>query len=85
MQATLDRLFRIVIPKKVREDFNLKPGSLIRIEKTEDSIVLKPIQGESNLIEKDGVLVFSCKAIEDLEDSLTKNRKERLKNLKLNG
>ena len=59
MEATLDRFGRIVIPKKIREDFHLQVGSSIRIEEGEGEIVLKPVEGEPNLVKKDGVLVFS--------------------------
>ena len=34
MQATIDRIGRIVIPKKLRDDFNLEPGSQIHIEES---------------------------------------------------
>lgn len=35
MEATIDRFGRIVIPKKIRDDFNLKPGSQIHFEEAE--------------------------------------------------
>ncbi len=59
MDATLDRFGRIVIPKKVREDFNLKAGTQIRIEESEEAIILRPVHGEPNIVSKDGVLVFT--------------------------
>jgi bifunctional DNA-binding transcriptional regulator/antitoxin component of YhaV-PrlF toxin-antitoxin module len=30
MEATLDKFGQIVIPKEIRDDFNLRPASLIR-------------------------------------------------------
>ena len=57
-QTILDRFGRIVIPKKIREDFNLKARTPIRIEGNEKSIILTPIHGEPNLHVKEGVLVF---------------------------
>ena len=42
METTLDKFGRIVIPKEIRDDFNLKPGSQIRIEESEQTIILKP-------------------------------------------
>ena len=47
METTLDRFGRIVIPKKVRKDFNLKPGAHLKIEETDDTIVLKPVSDEA--------------------------------------
>ncbi len=79
MEATLDQFGRIVIPKKVREDFNLEPGAQIRIEKSDEAILLKPILGEPNIVEKSGVLVFSGKSIGNIEDALITHREDRIK------
>ena len=81
METMLDRFGRIVIPKKIRDDFNLKPGSQIHIEEGDETIVLKPVHGEPNLISKEGVLVFSGKPIEDLGEALLKHREERTKSI----
>jgi len=83
METTLDKFGRIVIPKKVREAFNLKAGTQIRIEKNEQTIILKPIHDEPNLFLKDGVLVFSGSAIGDLEKTLKKHREDRTRELGL--
>ncbi len=63
METTLDRFGGIVIPKKLREDFNLHFGSPIRIVESKEGIFLTPVEGEPNLVDKDGVLVFSGKTI----------------------
>ena len=82
METALDKFGRIVIPKKIRDDFNLKPGSQIRIEESEQTIILKPVAGEPNLRWKDGVLVFSGALIGDLDKALETHREGRLKNLR---
>ena len=82
METSIDRFGRIVIPKKIREDFNLKAGSPIRIEEGEQTIILKPIHGEPNLHVKDGVLVFTGTPLEDLGDALAKHREERMKSIR---
>ena len=82
METTLDKFGRIVIPKEIRDDFNLRPGSQIRIEESEQAIILKPVAGEPNLHWKDGVLVFSGAPMGDLDKALEKNRKDRLINLR---
>jgi len=82
METTLDRFGRIVIPKVIRDDFNLKPGSPIRIEESDQVIILKPIQGDANLHWKDGVLVFSGTPLGDLSKELEKNRQDRAKDLR---
>ena len=82
METTIDRFGRIVIPKEIRDDFNLKPGSPIRIEESDQVIILKPLQGEANLHWKDGVLVFSGTPLGDLTKALGKHRKDRAKKLR---
>ena len=82
MEKILDRFGRIVLPKKIREDFNLKAGTQIQIEENEKSIILTPIHGEPNLHMKDGVLVFSGTPLEDLGKALTKHREEGLKTIR---
>jgi AbrB family looped-hinge helix DNA binding protein len=82
METTIDRFGRIVIPKEIRDDFNLKPGSPIRIEESDQVIILKPLQGETNLHWKDGVLVFSGTPLGDLTKALEKHREDRAKKLR---
>ncbi len=82
METSLDRFGRIVIPKKIREAFNLEPETPIRIEENEQSIVLTPVHGEPNLRVKDGVLVFSGIPLEDLSDVLAKHRENRIKSIR---
>lgn len=79
METTLDRFGRIVIPKKVRTDLGLKPGAHLTIEETDDSIVLKPVSDEPQVIEKDGVLVFAGATTGNIEEALAQHRKKRLK------
>ena len=79
MQTTIDRFGRIVLPKKLRDDFNLEPGSQIHIEESGQQIILKPIHGEPNLRLKEGVLVYSGIPQGDLNNALAKHREERLK------
>lgn len=77
METTLDKFGRIVIPKKIREDFNLKLGSPIRIEEGKKEILLTPIEEEPTLVEKEGVLVFTGIPTEDIENQVDLIRKQR--------
>ena len=77
MKTALDKFGRIVIPKEIRDDFNLKPGSRIRIEESEQAIILKTVAGEPKLHWKDGVLVFAGAPMGDLDKALEKNRKDK--------
>jgi AbrB family looped-hinge helix DNA binding protein len=77
--TTVDRFGRIVLPKKLRDDFNLEPGSQIQIEESGQKIILKPIHGEPNLRLKGGVLVFTGVPVGDLNKAVAKHRDERLR------
>jgi len=79
MLTTIDRFGRIVLPKKLRDDFNIAPGSHIYIEESGQEIILKPIHGEPNLRLKEGVLVYSGVPLGDLNDRLAMHREERLR------
>jgi AbrB family looped-hinge helix DNA binding protein len=80
-ETIVDRFGRIVIPKKIRDNFNLQTGTQIRFEESEQGIVLKPVHGEPNLHYKDGVLVFSGSALGDLSDAIEKHREERARKI----
>ena len=80
-ETIVDGFGRIVIPKKIRDDFNLQAGTQIRFEESEQGIVLKPVHGEPYLRWKDGVLVFSGSPLEDIGNALAKHREERSKNV----
>ena len=75
METSLDRFGRIVIPKKIREDFNLKAGTPIRIEENEQAIILTPVREEPNLHVKDGVLVFNV-PVHKTEEELNISREQ---------
>jgi AbrB family looped-hinge helix DNA binding protein len=82
METTVDKFGRIVIPKKIREDFNLTAGSQIRFEENNRAIILKPVYGEPNLHLKEGVLVFTGTPLDDLSAVLTKHREARMKSVR---
>jgi AbrB family looped-hinge helix DNA binding protein len=81
MEATLDRFGRIVIPKQVRDDLGLSPGSVLKIEERAEGIVLKPVAESSPLVLKDGILVFTGEVEGDLETVLRRGRDERSRRL----
>ncbi|MEJ2101285.1 MAG: AbrB/MazE/SpoVT family DNA-binding domain-containing protein [Desulfobacterales bacterium] len=80
-ETIVDRFGRIVIPKKIREDFNLQAGTQVRFEESKQGIVIKPVYGQPNLHWKDGVLVFSGSAVGELSDALEKHRDETARSI----
>jgi AbrB family looped-hinge helix DNA binding protein len=81
METTLDRFGRIIIPKGVRDDMGLEAGAILQIEKEGEKIVLQPVHGEPQLMEKKGVLVFTGTAVGDVGAALHEHRKSRLKKM----
>lgn len=43
MQVKVDKFGRMVLPKEIRDDFDLVPGSVLDVEETPDAIVLRPV------------------------------------------
>lgn len=78
MQTTIDKFGRVVIPKEVREDLRLQPGTVLKIEEQEEKILLQPIEEESSLVVKDGILIFSGTAAGDIAGTVRAHRGERL-------
>lgn len=58
MQTVLDEFGRIALPRRVRDDLRLEPGTKLEIEEQGGGIFLKPVTEEAPLVLKDGVLVF---------------------------
>jgi len=78
METTLDKFGRIVIPKRVRDDLDLKPGAVLQIEQADQKILIEPVNEEPHVVVKNGVLVFSGTATGDLVDAIQAHRQERL-------
>lgn len=81
METTLDRFGRVIIPKGVRDDMGLEAGAVLTIEKKGEKIVLQPLQGEPNITEKKGILVFTGTPVGDVGAALQEHRKRRLKKM----
>ena len=55
---TLDKAGRVVLPKPVRDEMQLRPGDALELESSEDRIVLRPRRGGVGLHQKQGIWVF---------------------------
>jgi AbrB family looped-hinge helix DNA binding protein len=77
MNATLDDLGRIVIPKQMRDDLGLNPGAVLKIEEKENQIVLTPVIDEEALVVEDGVLMFTGELEGDPDLVIQRDREER--------
>ncbi|MGE5310524.1 MAG: AbrB/MazE/SpoVT family DNA-binding domain-containing protein [Nitrospirota bacterium] len=79
METNLDRFGRVIIPKKVRDKLGLRPGAVLEVHQQGEGVLLKPLQEEPRLLERDGVLVVRGKASGDLTESVQIHRRERVK------
>jgi AbrB family looped-hinge helix DNA binding protein len=79
MKATVDRLGRTVVPKRIRDRHGLIPGRELEIEDNSDSIVLRMVSDLPGLVEKEGVLVFRGAARADIGGAVALHREARLR------
>lgn len=57
MIITIDSAGRLVVPKSLREQFNLTPGCDLEIEAVGEGIRLRRADAEPALVRKQGILV----------------------------
>ena len=77
---TLDKAGRVVLPKPVRDEMQLRAGDSLELENSEDRIVLRPKRGVSGLHKKQGIWVFSTGepiSAEATDETLRQMRRER--------
>ena len=77
MQVKVDKFGRRVLPKEIRDDFDLVPGSVLDVEETPDAIVLRPVVEKEPLMVKEGVLVYTGKILDPSMDPVEKSRADR--------
>jgi AbrB family looped-hinge helix DNA binding protein len=57
MKAVVDSVGRIVVPKPLRDDLGLRPGSAVEISRYGAGLQLIPVGRTARLADEDGVLV----------------------------
>ena len=57
-RLTIDAAGRIVIPKPLRDKFDLAPGDALELETAGESMTLRPVRGSIPLTKEKGVWVF---------------------------
>jgi AbrB family looped-hinge helix DNA binding protein len=66
----IDRAGRIVLPKAVRDKFNLSAGDKLRLDVDEAGIHLAPSLAAGKLIREGTVLVFTCEVGQPISNEL---------------
>ena len=83
-KLTLDKAGRVVIPKKLRDQFHLSSGDSLEIESHGDEFVLRPVREEATMFKKDGMWVIKTGkplAIEEIDAVIESVREERERQL----
>ncbi len=83
METKLDKFGRVVLPKNIRDHLDLKPGQVLKVERADEEVILKPMEKELPLRIKNGVLVFSGSATGDIAKAVKEHREGRLKKVSL--
>lgn len=81
MQTSIDKFGRVLIPKSIRDHLGIKPGALVQVFEHDHEILLKLTKHKNSLKTKDGVLVFTGEATDDIESAIDKQRDDRIEDL----
>lgn len=68
MEATIDSVGRIVVPKPLRDALGLRPGSTVDITRYGAGLQLVPAGRTARLVDEDGALVVSGETTIDDDD-----------------
>jgi transcriptional pleiotropic regulator of transition state genes len=79
METRLDKFGRVVLPKDIRDHLDLKPGQVLKVERADEEVILKPVEKKLPLNVKNGVLVFSGAATGDIAKAVKEHRQGRLR------
>ena len=77
MQVTIDGAGRVVIPKRVRDQFRLEAGDTLELESNGDEMTLRPMPQAGAMILKDGWWVHQGKgsvSVEEIDELLREDR-----------
>jgi len=76
MSITIDRAGWLVIPKSIRDEMNLVPGSELEIDADGNEIRLRLPVSKPRLVEEDGFLIYSGggESNIDIADFINKER-----------
>lgn len=81
MHASIDKFGRVLIPKSIRDHLGIQAGTLVQVLEHDHEILLKLVDHENPLQRKDGILVFTGEATDDIENIINVEREKRLKDL----
>ncbi len=81
MKVRIDQAGRIILPKPLRDRFGLRGGDELAIKLKDNTIELRPAQGDAKLKKVNTVLVYSAPGTLPNEDFIAQSRDERIDSL----
>ena len=75
METRLNKFGRVVLPKDIRDHLDLKPGQVLKVERANEEVILKPLEKEFPLHVKDKVLVYSGGVTGDIAEAVKQHVK----------
>ena len=81
METAVDKFGRVVIPKPIRDQLGLRPGTKLVVEEHERQVTLRPVEEAPRLTLKEGVLVYRGEATGDLAKAVAVHRAKRIEEL----
>ncbi len=79
MKTTIDRAGRLVIPKRLREQFHFGDGTTLEIIADNEGLRLRLPQTTARLFEKDGVLVQEAENASSIDATAFINQQRKLR------
>jgi len=62
MTLKVDKAGRIILPKPVRDRFQLREGSELELEERPEGLTLRPVEQKSSMVQEHGIWVHQGKA-----------------------
>ena len=83
MTTTIDRAGRVVVPKQLRDRFNLAPGTELEVAASSDGVLLRKVGTAPALIRKQGILIHhgSARVTLDIVEFMRAERAARSQRL----
>ena len=81
VKTKIDKFGRIVIPKKIRNDFGIKNNTEVLLEAGENGIIVHPYTALPFVMDKEGILVVCSEPTEPFIGFLHKEREDRIKKI----
>jgi AbrB family looped-hinge helix DNA binding protein len=73
----VDKAGRVVLPQRVRRQFNLSPGDELDLEVTPDGIFLRSRSRRGDLVSENGLLLHDGEPVGDLVEAVEMARASR--------